>query len=142
MLLTAVIKINDFESEFREGIRVKSCDYSFTKPTNAKGELTGIPQGGTINLSVESMNSATLMRWMLSNRTMDGTITFSVTDDKDGTVKKFKTVKFERAYLTHLHEAFADGSLDMLTNLTLSCKSIEISDVKHENVWTRARGGM
>ena len=138
MVRAAILKVDEFGSEFADGIDVISCDYSFSQQINARGEPAGIPQGGTINLMINSVNSSTIMSWMFGQIQMSGSITFSDTGDRDGGVRIFKTLKFELAYLVSYHESFSgsDSGIDMTTSLTISAKKITVSDKTHENLWT------
>lgn len=137
MVIAAILKVDDFRSEFPDGIEVLACDYAFSQQINAKGEPIGIPQGGTINMVINSVNSASLMSWMFQNIRMNGTISFSDdTGDRNTTIKIFKTLKFEEAFLISYHEAFSGSGTTMTTNLTLTTRKITISDKTHENLWT------
>jgi len=138
MVRTAILKVDDFRSDFPDGIKVLSCDYSFTKEINQRGEAIGITQGGIINLQIGSVDSSTLMSWMYQPIRMNGTITISDgSGDANATLKIFKTIKFEDAYLVGYHEAFSDGGMEMMINLTISSKKITISGKLHENIWTK-----
>ena len=79
-----------------EELNVLHCGFRFTQVTDATGKPTSVPQGGNINLVLESNGSTNLFDWMISpTQTKSGVITFYRRDS----MSKLKTVEFGDAQL-------------------------------------------
>nr|WP_305069633.1 type VI secretion system tube protein TssD [Flavobacterium covae] len=82
---------------------ILSCDYNFTQQIDATGKPEGMPQGGEINIRIESNGKSNLLQWMLDHsQTKNGTITFFRRD----AMSKLQELKFEKAYCVSFSEYF------------------------------------
>ena len=107
---------------------------SFFQPMDGNGRPNAQPNGGFISLAVESSKeSKLLMSWMLSpDTTKAGEITF-IQRDNEGSMK---SISFENAHCVAYDEVFeATGTNPMLTQLTISAKSLSCEDVKLDKDW-------
>ena len=116
-----------------EEMNVLHCGFRFTQVTDATGKPTSIPQGGSINLVVESSGSTDLFDWMISpTQTKSGTITFFRRDSNS----KLKTLEFGDAHCVDYYETFDHiGDHPMQIQITLSAKEIKLNDSEFKNNW-------
>lgn len=116
-----------------EEMNVLRCDYRFNQNIDVTGKASSRPLGGTINLTLASINHPGLFDWMINTlQTKNGTITFIRYD----TMSKLKTLEFENALCVGYHETFdAAGDHPMLLQLTLSAHTIKLEDGIFKNNW-------
>ena len=116
-----------------EDINVLHCGYRFSQLTDATGKPTAIPQGGTINLVVESDGATDLFDWMISpTQTKSGVITFLRRDEKS----KLKTLRFTDAHCVDYYETFDHVSDEpMQIQLTISAREIKLNESEFKNNW-------
>jgi Hemolysin coregulated protein Hcp (TssD) len=116
-----------------EELNILHCGYRFIQTTDATGKPASIPQGGTINLLVESNGSTHLFDWMISpTQTKNGMITFYRRD----TMSKLKTLKFIQAHCVEYYETFDHtGSNPMQIQLSISAKELILNDSTYKNNW-------
>jgi Hemolysin coregulated protein Hcp (TssD) len=116
-----------------EEINVLHCGFRFTQVTDSTGKPTAIPQGGNINLVVESSGGTELFDWMISpTQTKSGTITFFRRD----TSSKLKTLEFTDAHCVDYYETFDHtGDNPMQIQLTISAHEIKLNDSEFKNNW-------
>jgi hypothetical protein len=130
MVISAILYIKGHKQE-KEGIRLISCDYSFSQAVDSKGLTSSKVQGGEINLSFGSIEDNEIIQWMISEEAdKDGKISFI----GDNNTKPFKTLEFKDARLISYNESFLDQSY-MKTTLTISARQLNIAGIKHTNAW-------
>jgi hypothetical protein len=114
-------------------VNVLACNYALKQETDATGRPSSITRGGKITLTVESTGDSTFFTWMCNNfERKDGSIVF-VKRDTDATLKE---LNFGEAYLVEYRENFdSSNEMPVTETFTLSAKSIELGDGKHENDW-------
>jgi len=118
-----------------EEINVLHCGFRFSQMTDATGKPTAIPQGGSINLLLESNGGTDLFDWMISpTQTKSGTITFYRRD----TMSKLKTLEFTDAHCVDYYETFDHvGANPMQIQLTISALEIKLNDSEFRNNWPK-----
>jgi hypothetical protein len=116
-----------------EELNVLHCGFRFSQVTDFTGKPTAVPQGGTINLVLESNGSTNLFDWMISpTQTKSGTITFYRRDS----MSKMKTVEFSDAHCVDYYETFDhDGTNPMQLQINISAHEIKINDSEFRNNW-------
>jgi len=116
-----------------EEMNVLRCGYRFHQMIDVTGKASSIPLGGTINLTIASINHPGLFEWMVTKfQTKSGKITFVRYD----TMSKLKILEFENALCVEYHETFdASGEHPMLLQLTLSAHTIRMEDTIFKNNW-------
>jgi hypothetical protein len=116
-----------------EEMNVMHCGFRFTQITDATGKPTAIPQGGSINILVESTGSTDLFDWMINpTQTKNGDITFYRRD----TMSKLKTLEFTDAHCVDYYETFDHiGENPLRIQLTLSAREIKLNDSEFKNNW-------
>ncbi len=114
-----------------EEINVLHCDYKLTQMTNATGKVTSLPQGGFVNLTIESTKSTDIFDWMVKPTGLkNGEITFYRRD----TFSKLKVLSFSDAYCVGYHEIFDhNGAHPMQVSFTISAKKLKLGDSEFEN---------
>jgi type VI protein secretion system component Hcp len=116
-----------------EEMNVLHCGFRFSQVTDATGKPTAKPQGGTIDLVIESSGAADLFDWMVSaTQTKNGTITFYRRD----TMSKLKTLEFTEAFCVDYYETFDhQGKNPMQIQLTLTAREVKLNDSAYKNNW-------
>src|ERR1700744_2504287 len=116
-----------------EEMNVLHCGFRLSQMTDANGKPTAVPQGGSINLLVESAGSTDLFDWMISpTQTKSGTITFYRRD----TLSKLKKLKFNDAHCVDYYETFDHtGDNPLQIQLTISAHEIKLNDSDFKNNW-------
>jgi hypothetical protein len=130
MSLTARLHIEG-HSEEKKGIKILSCDFSFSQETDSEGRVSSSVRSGLINITIQGINDSEIFQWMLGQEMRkNGKISFS------GVVATgpHKTLEFEDAVLVHYHESFTDQS-DVIIDLSISCRKINIAGASHEHMW-------
>ncbi|AMA48475.1 MULTISPECIES: type VI secretion system tube protein TssD [Flavobacterium] len=112
---------------------ILSFDYNFTQQIDATGKPEGMPQGGEINIRIESNGKSNLLQWMLDHsQTKNGTITFFRRD----AMSKLQELKFEKAYCVSFSEYFdAKNNEPLQIALRLMAKRFVLNEATHEKKW-------
>ncbi len=128
MSFIAKLKMDDDDE-----MNVLHCGFRFTQMTDSTGKPTAVPQGGTINMLIESTSSTDLFDWMISpTQTKSGTITFYRRD----TMSKLKTLKFTDAHCVEYYETFDHtGTNPLQIRLTISAHELKLNDSDFKNNW-------
>ena len=116
-----------------EEMNVLHCGFHFSQATDATGRPTAIPQGGSIDLLLESNGNTNLFDWMISpTQTKNGSITFYRRD----TMSKLKTLEFTDAHCVNYRETFDhSGNHPMQLHLILSARELKLNDSAFTNNW-------
>lgn len=114
-------------------INVLRCGFKFNQSIDVTGKAASKPMGGTITLTLASINHPELLEWMISTlQTKSGKITFIRYD----TMSKLKTLEFENALCVEYHETFDPaGEHPILLQLTLSAHTIKMEETVFKNNW-------
>jgi hypothetical protein len=130
MSLTARLHIEG-HSQQEKGIKILSCDFSFSQDVDNRGMASSNVRAGLINVTIPGINDNEIIQWMLSrDDRKKGKITFSGVVDTG----PHRSVEFEDAVLVSYHESFSDQS-DIMISLTISPRIIKVTGVKHESLW-------
>ena len=130
MSLTARLHIEG-HSQQEKGIKILSCDFSFSQDVDNRGMTSSNVRAGLINVTLPGINDNEILQWMLGrDDRKNGKITFSGIVDTG----PHRSVEFEDAVLVSYHESFSDQS-DIIISLTISSRIIRITGVKHESFW-------
>jgi hypothetical protein len=115
-------------------IKVLSCDFSFSQEIDETGKPSSRPQGGLINITVESTDKETLAQWMFSKMGMkDGKIEFQLRNNKN------KTLSFKEGVCVSYSESFnASGGIPMIIHFTISPNSIKLGSAEFTNDWRKS----
>lgn len=116
-----------------EEMNVLHCGFRFVQAMDATGRPSAIPQGGTINILVESNGTTNLFDWMISpTQIKSGSITFFRRD----TMSKLKTLEFTDAHCVEYYETFDHlGDHPMQIQLTMSARELKLNDSEFKNNW-------
>lgn len=116
-----------------EELNVLRCSYRFNQEIDVTGKAATIALGGTIKLTLASINHSGLFEWMINTfQKKNGKITFIRYD----TMSKLKTLEFENALCVEYHETFDPaGEHPILLNLTLSAHTVKMEDTVFQNNW-------
>ncbi len=131
MAFTATLHIKGHSKE-QDGMRVISCDFAFNQKVDPTGVAISKVRGGIINIGLKNENDFDLINWMFSNTAKkNGKIVFSsgISDNQS-----FQTINFTDAVLINYNQIFSEED-EVLVNLTISCREIEISGASFTNVW-------
>lgn len=115
-----------------KGMKILSCDFSFSQGVDAKGNVNSIVRSGLINITIPGVDEPELIQWMLGfDSKKDCKITFSGFVDTG----PHRTIELKEAYLVNYHESYSEDS-DVVISLTLSSRVISIKGITHETDWT------
>lgn len=116
-----------------EEMNVLHCGFRFTQGVDATGKPTSIPQGGLVQLTVESTGASDLFDWMINpTQTKSGMITFFRRDN----LSKLKTLEFGDAHCVDYYETFDHiGDSPMQIQLAISAREIKLNDSEFRNNW-------
>ena len=136
MAFSASLHIEGHPRE-QDGIPVISCDFNFQQQIDQRGVTISRVTGGVINVGLKNENDYDLVVWMFSNDAKKkGKIVFSSgTSDN----QSFQTIKFTDGALVGYQQSFSEQT-EILVNLTISCREIDISGASFENVWRSSDG--
>ena len=114
-------------------INVLRCSFRFNQNIDVTGKAASKPMGGTINITLASINHPGLLEWMITtSQTKNGKITFVRYD----TMSKLKTLEFENALCVEYNEVFDPaGEHPIILQLTLSAHTIRLEDTVYKNNW-------
>jgi hypothetical protein len=134
MSLTARLFIKGHQQE-EKGIKVLSCNYSFSQSISEDGYLAGNVRAGLINISIPGINDTELVQWMIfRDMQKEGKICFYGIDPQTAAPQETKTLSFKDGILVNYYESFTDES-DMTINLSISARSITLSNASWETQW-------
>lgn len=130
MSFTAILSID------QEKLNVLACDFAFNQQIDGYGKPSAKPQGGIINIVIESTMDTSLFEWMISNhQTRNGTIVFKRRDVNS----RMKELEFKDAYCVQYREMFiSTGENPMQIQLTLSAKELKMGSASYQNPWPTA----
>lgn len=130
MSLTARLHI-DGHSQQEKGIKILSCDFSFSQDIDNRGRAYSNVRAGLINITISGICDTEILEWMLSRDDQkNGKITFSgIVDTGPHT-----SLEFGEAVLVGYHESFSDQS-DVIISLSISARIIKMKGAKHESFW-------
>jgi hypothetical protein len=116
-----------------EEYNVLHCGFRFVQSTDATGKPTAIPQGGNINMIVESTGSTDVFDWMISAvQTKNGIITFYRRDN----MSKLKTLDFSDGHCVDYYETFDHrGEHPMQITFTISARELKLNESPFVNNW-------
>lgn len=120
--------------------RIINMTYEFFQPVDRFGQPNGTPDGGFINLTVESSSAdVNIIQWMLSHSRMtDGGAYFF---DRNG--RQVRSVAFKSAYCIYFKEMFdAFNDAFMKIDFKLSCREITIDGGGAEATLVKAWTGV
>jgi hypothetical protein len=131
MSITAKLYIDGHSAE-QKGIKVLSFNFGFSQNVDEAGYITSKVRAGLINIVIKATEDAEIVHWMLSNNTTkNGRIEFSGFTDA-GALRK---IHFKDALLVDYSESFSDLT-DILINLTISAREINIAGEKYTSFWS------
>ena len=122
------LEVKDFEE--REVILV---DYKFNQSTDIEGQISGIPRGGKVTISVKAMNDGNnqLLQWMLApNDPRDMKVTFENTVDGS----TMKSLEGTGCYCIHYTEKWEDGQ-EHYEEIEVVCQTLKNGPVEYNNPW-------
>jgi len=116
-----------------EKMNVLHCGFRFTQSIDATGKPVAIPQGGTIQLIVESVGDTELFDWMVNpTQTKSGSITFFKRDSNS----KLKTLEFIDAHCVDYYETYDHiGDNPMQIQISISAREMKLNDSEFKNNW-------
>lgn len=133
MSVTARLHIKGHSKE-EKGIRVLSCDFSFSQPVDEAGLAFSKVRAGLINLTITGVNDNEIVDWMLLRAMLkSGKISFMDVNES-GIRQETKSVEFTDAFLVNYNESFSDQSL-MVISLSISARKITLSNSTYETQW-------
>jgi hypothetical protein len=114
-------------------ISVLRCGFRFNQNIDVTGKAASRPMGGTINITLASINHPSLFEWMINTlQKKNGKITFIRYD----TMSKLKTLEFENALCVEYHETFDPANEHpIMLQLTLSAHTLRLEDMVFKNNW-------
>jgi hypothetical protein len=131
MILTANLYLAGHTTE-KDGIPLKTCEFSFSQDVDQRGLPESSVRGGIIKLTYGSFDDPEILWWMVSSLAdKNGKILFTGVESS----KAFKTLEFNDARCVFYRETF-NRDEEMITELTISARSITVSDVNHTNAWS------
>lgn len=131
MALEAWLSFTSTEGQTTHTIKVLECEFEFHQDLDKTGKPCSRPQGGTIDIVIESTDKITITEWMFAPMSLkDGKIQFPLRFGKR------KTLEFEEAVCVKYREIFhASDSMPMLVYFTISANRIKIGEALFENDW-------
>jgi hypothetical protein len=121
-----------FISGQEKGIKILSCDFSFSQDVDATGNVNSKVKAGLINVTIPGIDDPEILQWMLiRDEQKDFKISFSGFIDTD----PHRTIEFREAYLVYYQETYTENS-DIVIRLTLSSRVVNIKGVSYESNWT------
>jgi hypothetical protein len=132
MSLTARLHIEGHSKE-EKGIKVLSCDFSFSQDVDNRGMVSSNVRAGLINVTIPGIGDNEILQWMLGrDDTKNGKITFSGVIDTG----PHRSLEFEDGVLVSYHESFTDQS-DIIISITISARIISVTGLRHESLWVK-----
>ena len=112
---------------------VLSVDYKFNQTTDKEGQISGLPRGGEIDITVKALNDGNnqLLQWMLDpTDPRDVKIVFNNTIDS----KVMKTLEGTGCYCIHYDEKWEDGKQHQ-EHIVIVCQELNNGGVLFHNDW-------
>lgn len=133
MAVTARLFIKGHAKE-EKGIRVLSCDFSFSQPVDQDGAPRSYVRAGLINITITGINDNEIVDWMIiRNMPKEGKISFLGVNES-GVQQEIKSLQFAEAFLVNYNEVFTDQS-EMTISLSISAGKITLSNSTYETHW-------
>lgn len=116
-----------------EEMNILHCGFRFSQGIDATGKPVAIPQGGTVQLTIESTGATDLFDWMINpTLTKSGIITFFRRDN----MSKLKTLEFGDAHCVDYYETFDHvGETPMQIQLSISARELKLNESEFKNNW-------
>lgn len=115
-----------------KGIKILSCDFSFSQNVDAQGKVNSKVRAGLINITIPGVDDTEILQWMLI---IDGKKNCKISYSGFIDTGSHRSIEFKEAYLVNYREVFSEAS-DIVIHLTLSSRVIQIKGVTHESYWT------
>ena len=112
-------------------------EYSFSRDTDKKGNVSSNVYGGRITLEIESTENSSIIESMLNSqfKTVNGKIIYKKTDED----AKLKEVEFKNAYIVYYKEILdVSGEVPMKIKFTVSAEEILSGNASINNRWPKA----
>ncbi len=108
--------------------RVLHCDYEFRQNVDRYGRPSSVPEGGFINLTIESTRDVSIIQWMIfSELRNDGEIVF-ISRESESAMRR---VQFGNAFCVYYKEVFdMETENPMTIQFRISCREITIESVE------------
>jgi len=124
MILSARLHIKGHNNE-KAGIRILSCNFSFSQDVDNIGRTTSIVRAGLIDLTIPGINDSEILQWMLGrDARRNGEIRFT---SEGGIREPRRSLKFEDGALVKYQESFSDQS-EITIQISISCRKIVCGD--------------
>ncbi|NDV69693.1 type VI secretion system tube protein TssD [Dysgonomonas sp. 25] len=116
----------------KNGYELASCNYSFLKNIDNKGQVQSRAAGGIIEINISALPSNELITWALNSRLyLPCEITFC---DESGV--SLEKLELEDVACISMDISYArSGSSYISTSLVLSAKTITIGSITYESKW-------
>lgn len=120
----------------KTGIKVLACDFSFSQDVDAQGKVNSKVRAGLINITIPGVDDTDILQWMLNR---DDKKDFKIAYSGFIDTGPHRSIEFKDAYLVNYQEVYSE-SKDIVINLTLSSRVIQVKGVTHESSWTPSPG--
>jgi hypothetical protein len=113
---------------------IMEMNISFNQRIDQTGKPVANPEGGMINLSIEtSVSTSVFLNWMiLPDAKKSGVIKFTKRDDEGS----LKTIEFSDAFCVNYNEVFTSvGKTPMITHITITSKKIKSGESTMDKEW-------
>jgi len=124
----AIVKVKVDGFAERDGELV---NYAFERTTDAKGQITGTPQGGKVTIRVKALAAGfkpELLSWMTQGLEKKGSVEF----EENGTF--IKALEFEKAFCVKFREEWAENQ-GWWEEVELTCKTLKLKPIEYEAQW-------
>jgi len=116
--------------------RLLSCDFALSRSTDNIGRPVSLWNGGTINMSVEATDDASLMEWVIKPADhKDGKIAFQKIEEES----KMVELEWKNGYIVAYSVSYGEGSA-MIINFTVSAEELHYGGKAHKNPWPKGGG--
>lgn len=114
------------------GYELATCNYSFNKAIDIKGQTQTLASGGTISISINSIPSNELLEWSLNpRRYYDATIVFC---DYSGV--PLERLKLQKVTCTTLQLSYSRrGEAYTSTSFQLTAEKMTVGETTIDNEW-------
>ncbi|WP_055447609.1 type VI secretion system tube protein TssD [Lacinutrix mariniflava] len=118
-----------------ETFNILKAEYYVKQSIDSRGAPDGRPQGGQIDLLIESTIDVDFFDWAAqSKETKDGKVTFFKRDN----ISSFKILEFKEAYCIEFREIFDAENTDPLKcKVVISSRELIVRGTKFTNNWPR-----
>lgn len=115
---------------------VVNVSYDFHQQTDVEGQPSGLVRGGTITLTVKSLESGAtdILEWMVDPfMSKNGSISFP----KRGSGAEMKKLEFENGYCVQYNETYHElDNSSQYETFTISAKKVKVGIAELNNKWT------